>query len=240
VLSAANERIADLVAQKRFRKDLWQRLCETEVSLPPLRARPEEIEALVRHFCSHMPGGPYRISDTALEVLCSVPWRSGNVRELRNCLRAMTELHVDKLLTPLSIPARIWKQVEDPEGAEAGATSPAPAAGATPTLTPVVPGATASFASEQLNLSWDPTRPFSFDVLADQLLLEVLRRLSASRPRLSLREAARIIGMSRSTLSGRLKGLVQKNLVPAEELLPLVGNAPKTKMPAPEGAPAQN
>jgi len=221
VLSAANERISELVRQGKFRKDLWQRLCETEITLAPLRERPEEIEALVRHFSSTMPGGPYHISETALEVLCSIPWRSGNVRELRNCLRAMTELHVNKLLTPLSIPARVWKQVEDPEGVELLPTDEV--------VRPVIPASPAVRIPEGLVLPWNPTEPISFDFLADQLLLEVLRKLAATRPRLSLREAARCIGMSRSTLSGRLKGLVQKNLVGIEELLPLVGAGSKSK-----------
>ena len=55
-----------------------------------------------------MPGGPYQISQPAMEVLASASWQQGNIRELRNCLRAMTELHVNKLLTPLAIPERIW------------------------------------------------------------------------------------------------------------------------------------
>src|SRR5690606_12221895 len=100
-ISATNEDLEASVAQGKFRKDLWQRLCDAEIKLPPLRARPDEIEELVHYFCKEMPGGPYSIDSAALEALCAAPWQQGNVRELRNCLRAMTELHVNRLLTPL-------------------------------------------------------------------------------------------------------------------------------------------
>src|SRR5690606_15206363 len=89
VLSATNEPLDQLVKQGTFRADLWQRLREAEVHMPPLRDRPGEIPALVRHFCANMPGGPYQVSGPVMEILCNVSWREGNIRELRNCLRAM-------------------------------------------------------------------------------------------------------------------------------------------------------
>ena len=114
VLSATNESLEDLVRQGKFRKDLWQRLCETKIHLPPLRERKAEIAPLVKYFCEIMPGGPYEISESALDVLTEASWKNGNVRELRNCLRAMTELHVNRLLTPLSIPGSIWEKLCTP------------------------------------------------------------------------------------------------------------------------------
>ncbi len=225
VLSATNEPLPQLVKEAKFRKDLWQRLCEAEIMLPPLRERPGEIEALVHHFCAKMPGGPYRISETALEVLSSLPWKSGNVRELRNCLRAMTELHVNKLLTPLAIPERIWKNIEDeqdleerrPGSIQDEKVAEAPSARKTGALR----------AKDELVIPLDTTQPISYDNLSDLLLLELTKKLSESRGKLSLRQLAKIIGVSRSTLSGRLKGLVQKNLVALNELVTLVGLSQK-------------
>lgn len=206
VLSATNEPLKDLVSQGKFRRDLWQRLCETEIALPALRDRAEEIPTLIRHFCASMPGGPYQITETALEVLSNLPWKGGNIRELRNCLRAMTELHVNKLLTPIAIPERIWKQNEE--------------AAPTPTAEPDAPIVT-PIGGMVLQV---PARlPIHFDTLADQLLLELIRKLTAGPGKTSLRKLAKEIGMSRSTLSGRLKMMVHKGIAELKEMTQLVG-----------------
>jgi DNA-binding NtrC family response regulator len=218
ILSATNEPLPELVKANRFRKDLWQRLCETEINLVPLRERPDEIEALVRHFCEVMPGGPYQISEPALEVLSNLTWKSGNIRELRNCMRAMTELHVDKLLTPLAIPERIWKQMDEPSDEEAPVTHESVSETKERVLSPL-----ARTGSDNLVIKIDGTQPLSFEILTDLLLLELTRKLTERKGKLSLRQLAKSIGISRSTLSGRLKGLVHKNLIELSELVNLVG-----------------
>lgn len=220
IISATNEPLPLLVKNGRFRKDLWQRLCETEIFLPPLRERSEEIDELVKHFCAVMPGGPYQISEPTVEVLSSLSWKAGNIRELRNCLRAMTELHVNKLLTPLAIPERVWKQIDDPTDGE---VSEAVSAGE------AVVEKTTSVAKgdETITLAIKTDEPISYDLLSDQLLLELTRKLTEKRGRLSLRSLAKAIGISRSTLSGRLKGLVHKNLVELNDLVNLVGLSQK-------------
>ncbi len=224
VLSATNEPLPQLVKQGKFRKDLWQRLSEAEIELPPLRERLQEIEAMVRHFCSLMPGGPYEISEPAMEVLSSLPWKSGNIRELRNCLRAMTELHVNKLLTPLAIPERIWKQMEESNEGDSFE-------GEEIALKTVVPKSQKS--QSQITRAEDIVIPLpdldmiSFDILSDKLLLELTRKLTDRKGKLSLRQLAKEIGISRSTLSGRLKALVHKDLIPLNDLVNLVGLSQK-------------
>ncbi|WP_186645889.1 sigma-54-dependent transcriptional regulator [Fluviispira vulneris] len=106
-LAASNIPLSSQVEKGEFRNDLWQRLCETEILLKPLRERKKEIPDLILFFCQTMQGGPYRIEKTAMNVLCQLPWDEGNVRELRNCLRAMTEHQSDKVLSPMGIPERI-------------------------------------------------------------------------------------------------------------------------------------
>jgi len=205
VLSATNEPLKDLVAQGKFRRDLWQRLSETEIPLPPLRERAGEIPILIRHFCATMPGGPFQITETALEVLANLPWKSGNIRELRNCLRAMTELHVNKLLTPIAIPERIWKQNEEVPAESEEAESAV--------ITPI----------GGMVLQVPARPPLHFDTLADLLLLDLIRKLTAGPGKTSLRKLAKEIGMSRSTLSGRLKMMVHKGIAELKELTQLVG-----------------
>lgn len=112
-ISASNIPLIKRVKEGKFRNDLWQRLCETEIILKPLRERKNEIPDLILFFCKTMRGGPYKIENTAMNVLCQLPWNEGNVRELRNCLRAMTEHQTQMVLTPMGIPERILLKSKD-------------------------------------------------------------------------------------------------------------------------------
>lgn len=215
VLSATNEPMEKLVKAGKFRADLWQRLRETEIVLPPLRERPGEIKALIEHFCRTMPGGPYTVSGPVMEVLTNFAWKEGNIRELRNCLRAMTEMHINKMLTPLGIPERIWEELGDKPGVQddevetPSGASPGAAAGAS--------------AGPELTIRWSPGDELNFEMMSDLLLIELTRKLYREKGKLSLRGLAQAIGMSRSTLSTRLKGIVQRNLIDLADLSRMVG-----------------
>lgn len=240
ILSATNEPLAQLVAMGKFRKDLWQRLCEAEISLPPLRERSEEIAELVQFFCERMPGGPFVVDDAAMEVLTHYTWESGNVRELRNCLRAMTEFQVNRRLTAMSIPERIWKKLDAQEGKLAAVTlESAPPLGISRTELNgtseischrgdelLESFSTSQFGSEvpiEQEVTLSVKFPLQFDSLSDGLLVELIRKHSSQFGKSSLRKFAKAIGMSRSTLSGRLKAIVQANQMPSEELNLLMG-----------------
>jgi DNA-binding NtrC family response regulator len=89
-VSATNRNLAQLVAQGRFRRDLYYRLSGMELSLPPLRERGEDVlllaEAFVREFAESY-GKDVRGWDASTESwLLSYAW-PGNVRELRETLR---------------------------------------------------------------------------------------------------------------------------------------------------------
>ena len=118
IISATNESLAQLVEQGKFRADLWQRLCEATIELPPLRDRMEELPTIVNHFCSQMNYGPYSITQEAMSLLKEYDWRRGNIRELRNCLRAMTEGAIEGVLSPASIPKHIWRSIHRQENME--------------------------------------------------------------------------------------------------------------------------
>lgn len=205
VLCATNENMDQLVKDGKFRRDLWQRLREAEVLLPPLRERPDEIRPLIAHFCKTMAGGPYQASGPVMEVLVNVSWREGNVRELRNCLRAMTEMHVNKLLTPLAIPKRIWEEFGDkPKDDQAIVTAGAPEAPAS---------------GGNISLPWRQ----NYDDMADLLLIEMTRCLAKGRAKqIPLRELSELTGLARSTLSGRFQTIRHKNLVDWSELAKIV------------------
>ncbi len=89
VVAATNRDLREEVEAGRFRADLLFRLAVVEVSLPPLRDRPEDVVPLSLHFLRHFAeryGRPVaRVSREALRRLENHNW-PGNVRELRNVL----------------------------------------------------------------------------------------------------------------------------------------------------------
>ncbi len=193
VISASNEPLAGLVAAGRFRKDLWQRLVETEILLPALRQRKDEIPDLVQLFCRTMTGGPYRIDPTAIKVLQDYDWTDGNVRELRNCLRAMTEFHVNKELTLLSLPARILKRESMPAKTQG----------------PVLPNQDVALS---ISLSSTDSLPFHFETLTDRMLAACVYHLLKKTPGLTIRSLAEQLAIPKTTLARKLKLLEQKGL----------------------------
>jgi len=89
LIAATNRDLAALVAEKRFRADLFYRLNVFPVHMPPLHERPEDIPLLVRHFVEHYARRMKRAIETipseTMEVLTRYRW-PGNVRELQNLM----------------------------------------------------------------------------------------------------------------------------------------------------------
>jgi len=89
-IAAANEALDSQVSAGRFRQDLYYRLAEFIIVLPPLRERRDDILPLARRFQEEASVELRRpvqgISDAAAEILVNHNW-PGNVRELRNLVR---------------------------------------------------------------------------------------------------------------------------------------------------------
>jgi len=88
IVAATNEHLPDKVDRHEFRADLLDRLSFEVVTLPPLRARPDDIMVLADHFGRRMAAELGRdrwpgFGPTALDALTQHRW-PGNVRELRN------------------------------------------------------------------------------------------------------------------------------------------------------------
>jgi transcriptional regulator with GAF, ATPase, and Fis domain len=85
IVAATHRDLRGLIAEGRFREDLWYRIAVFPIDLPPLRDRIEDVPALANHFALRAAtrfGTPPRIpSPEDLELLVSYPW-PGNVREL--------------------------------------------------------------------------------------------------------------------------------------------------------------
>ena len=109
VLASTHRNLQELVAQGRFREDLFFRLNVVPLHVPPLREHPGDIEPLVRHFialsCRNNGLAARRINDAAMAALTSYSW-PGNVRELRNIVERMVVL-ADGHLTRDDVPEEV-------------------------------------------------------------------------------------------------------------------------------------
>ncbi len=102
VVAATNRDLGQAMAQGEFRPDLYDRLNVLPLSVPPLRARREDIPLLAQHFLelaiqqNNRPG--VRLSDEALEALAAHAF-PGNVRELKNLIERLVILGADDTIT---------------------------------------------------------------------------------------------------------------------------------------------
>jgi len=90
VISATNRNLEELIANGRFRADLYYRLRVIEIEMPALRARREDIRYLTAHFLRKYGqgrcGGGLQVTEAALRLLEDYPW-PGNIRELENVIQ---------------------------------------------------------------------------------------------------------------------------------------------------------
>jgi formate hydrogenlyase transcriptional activator len=89
LVAATNCDLAQMVAEGRFRSDLYYRLNVFPIAMPPLRERPDDIPRLVRHFTQRFARRMSRriesIPSATMDALVRYPW-PGNVRELQNII----------------------------------------------------------------------------------------------------------------------------------------------------------
>jgi DNA-binding NtrC family response regulator len=98
IVSATHQDLRTLVAEGRFREDLFWRLGVVPVQLPPLRDRLADIIELAEHFLALAPT-PKRLSAAAAARLLAHPW-PGNVRELRNAMQRAAVLGRQAVIGP--------------------------------------------------------------------------------------------------------------------------------------------
>ena len=175
VIAATSRDLAAMVADGRFRADLYYRLNVLPIALPPLRARRDDIEALAEALLDDIArrsGLPVRsLAPDALEALCAHGW-PGNIRELRNVLEQAVLMHDELLLHAAQLP---------PLG----------------TAATTVPASLATAADTRA----DPMRPLP-DRLADverEAIEQALKATGGNRV-----AAAKLLKMSRAALYDRL------------------------------------
>jgi DNA-binding NtrC family response regulator len=104
LVAATNKDLRRLVAAGTFRQDLFFRLSVFPITVPPLRARPQDIPLLARHFAARFAAeqkrrGPVTLSRAALEALGRYQW-PGNVRELENAIERALILCEGDVIAP--------------------------------------------------------------------------------------------------------------------------------------------
>jgi transcriptional regulator with GAF, ATPase, and Fis domain len=182
VIAATHQDLERMIKEGRFRDDLFYRLNVLPLRVPPLRERAEDIPELALHFLrlyAKRTGKPVgAVDDDALAVLKGYRW-PGNVRQLENVIERAVVIADGPVLTPAELPPELL----EPEPAANGGS----AAGV---LYPGVPAGTIA------------------DFHAENGLRErehLVRALAAAGGNKA--EAARALGIARSTLLSRLKRL---------------------------------
>lgn len=110
VITATNQDLSRMVADGKFREDLFYRINVIAVHLPPLRDRAEDIPLLADHFlakCGEQMGKAVsRISGEAIAYLEAYDW-PGNIRELENVIERAVALEQTPTILSESLPAHI-------------------------------------------------------------------------------------------------------------------------------------
>lgn len=183
ILAATHQDLEKLIRQGRFREDLFYRLNVFPLHAPPLRERKEDIAELAMHFmrlsAQRCRKDVSQIEDDVLAVLKAYSW-PGNIRQLENVIERAVVIAEGPVLTLSEVPAEVLQEDED-QVTEPSVTLPE-----------------AAFESRAAASSWKDERE-------RQEREQLVRALAAADGNKA--EAARALGMARSTLVSRLKKL---------------------------------
>lgn len=108
VVCASHRNLQEMVKQGKFREDLFYRLCQMKIDLPPLRERREDIPLLAKHFVdkfrkSNNLNDTIEVPPVFMKALVEYEW-TGNIRELENLISVACALREGKGLSLASLP----------------------------------------------------------------------------------------------------------------------------------------
>jgi len=126
IIAATNQDLEDLVAEKKFREDLFYRLNVIQVQLPPLKERRGDIPLLIEHLLNKLSalGGRNTpgISEEALERLLNYDY-PGNIRELENILEHALIICQQDIIESRHLPLSLHEKAPQPEPSDSGISS---------------------------------------------------------------------------------------------------------------------
>ncbi len=189
IIAATNRDLEAMVAEGRFRADLYWRLAVVMLDVPPLAARTGDIAQLISHF-ARAKGEDMTLAPEALELLATHDW-PGNVRELRNFVEralafgetAPNRETVARLLRPLRRSVESWLQDPLP-------SAPARVRGCQKGALPLV-------AEESL-------RPLVLKALLAEAEAAIIRQALEANGG-TIARSARMLGLKRTTLVEKMR-----------------------------------
>ena len=114
VIAATNQDLNKMVADGKFREDLYYRINVIPIHLPPLRERQEDIPLLADYFLAkyrdQMAKDVCGVSQETMDLLAAYAW-PGNIRELENVIERAVALEKSQTILPESLPEHITRRV---------------------------------------------------------------------------------------------------------------------------------
>src|SRR5262249_20121138 len=131
VIAATNKNLEEEIEKGSFREDLYFRLAVIPINVPPLRERPEDVPALVKHYMDYFTREnnirPKRVTQAAMDALQRYRWR-GNIRELRNTVERLNIMTSGETIDLADLPGAVRSPSSyTPTAATAGAVAAASA-----------------------------------------------------------------------------------------------------------------
>jgi len=186
VIAATHQDLTERVGRGLFREDLYHRLNVIRIELPPLRARAEDVPALLAHYMQvtarELGVEPKTLAPEALAQLARYAW-PGNVRELVNLCRRLSVLAPGTTVHASDLPAETC--------------GPAPTAGESDWA-----AALADWAERHAHGGRSPLLETALPQFERVLIRAALRRTHGRR-----QQAAKLIGWGRNTLTRKLRDL---------------------------------
>ncbi len=116
LIAATHQDLKAAIAARRFREDLYYRLCVLEMAIPALRDRVDDVMPLAEHFLEVSNARVGRsvsgFSGAAAKVLCQYGW-PGNVRELQNAVERAVNVCAGDLISPDDLPPALQRPAEE-------------------------------------------------------------------------------------------------------------------------------
>jgi len=198
VIAATHQNLEALVAEGRFREDLYYRLAVIPLQAPPLRDRGEDIPLLIdcfiEQFSRRKSDNPTALDPHAMQSLQVYPW-PGNVRELENLVQRLVILHRGKKVTLKELPEKYRSQDLPPIASIEPETAVPVAEHA---ASAVAPPPDPAWGADGLDFNG------LISEFEDRLILQAMTRAGGNK-----KEAARLLNLKRTTLIEKIK---KKNL----------------------------